>query len=57
MVRSLVGTLLVIGQGRRSTQDLTRILETQTRCEAGPTAPAHALVLDHVTYAHPLFEL
>lgn len=56
MVRSLVGTLMEIGRGQRPVHDLEMILQTQDRREAGPTAPAHALVLDHVTYAFPLFE-
>lgn len=56
MVRSLVGTLIEIGRGQRSVQDLGDILASQDRREAGPAAPAYALVLDHVTYAAPLFE-
>ncbi len=56
MVRSLVGTLLEIGHGQRSVQDLGDILASQDRREAGPAAPAHALVLDHITYATGLFE-
>ncbi|MCY3594350.1 MAG: tRNA pseudouridine(38-40) synthase TruA [Rhodothermaceae bacterium] len=56
MVRSLAGTLIEIGCGQRSVQDLGDILASQDRREAGPAAPAHALTLDHVTYAAPLFE-
>ncbi len=57
MVRSLVGTLLEIGRGQRSSRDLERILATKDRREAGPSAAAFALLLDHVTYATPLFEI
>ena len=56
MVRSLAGTLMEIGRGYRSAQDLDRILESQDRREAGAAAPAHALVLDRVLYSESLFE-
>lgn len=51
MVRAIVGTLMQIGRGQRSPEDLPRILATQDRREAGPAAPAHGLVLEHVSYA------
>ena len=50
MVRSIVGTLLEIGRGRREPDDLVRIMAAQDRKEAGPAAPAHGLVLESVTY-------
>lgn len=50
MVRNLVGTLLEIGQGRRSVDDLQRLLAAKDRTLAGPTAPAHGLVLCKVFY-------
>jgi len=56
MVRSIVGTLLDIGRGQRTPKDLEYILSTQDRREAGPSAPAHALVLDHVSYPILIFE-
>ncbi len=55
MVRSLVGTLLEIGQMQRSVPDLEVALETRDRSMAGPTAPAHALILDHVVYPMTVF--
>lgn len=53
MVRSLVGTLLEVGSGRRSLENLAALLEGAPRSAAGPTAPAHGLVLERVHYREP----
>ena len=50
MVRSLVGTLLEVGEGRRSVSDFGRLLSGRPRSEAGPTAPARGLSLERVIY-------
>ena len=53
MVRIIVGTLTEIAQGRRDSEDITRLLSPTTgadRREAGPTAPAHGLCLIRVNY-------
>ena len=51
MVRSLVGTLVEIGRGERSANDMARLLEPgRTRDEAGFTAPAQGLCLERVVY-------
>jgi tRNA pseudouridine38-40 synthase len=51
MVRSLVGTLLEVGAGRRSVDALAALLAGgATRGEAGPTAPAEGLCLERVDY-------
>jgi tRNA pseudouridine38-40 synthase len=50
MVRNLVGTLVEIGQGRRPPEAMSAILAGGERAAAGPTAPAHGLCLEHVTY-------
>src|SRR5690242_1780925 len=43
MVRKMVGTLLDIGRGRLTPQDINRLYESKHRSEAGPTIPPHGL--------------
>jgi tRNA pseudouridine38-40 synthase len=50
MVRALVGTLIEVGLGRREPEELAGLLTGQPRSAAGPTAPAHGLVLEKVFY-------
>ncbi len=45
MVRIIAGTLMEVGQGKRSPEDIKKILEARKRTAAGPTAPAHGLTL------------
>jgi tRNA pseudouridine38-40 synthase len=51
MVRSLVGTLLEVGTGRRTVAEFAALLAGAPRAAAGPTAPAHGLCLERVDYA------
>ena len=50
MVRSILGTILEVGSGRRSLEDFAELLEGRARAQAGPTAPAHGLYLLAVRY-------
>lgn len=50
MVRNLTGTLLEIGRGRRSPEDIPRILAACDRSQADRTAPAAGLTLVRVDY-------
>jgi tRNA pseudouridine38-40 synthase len=50
MVRILVGTLLEVGAGDRSPEEIVSILEAKDRRVAGKTAPAHGLYLWEVFY-------
>lgn len=51
MVRTLVGTMIEIGQGVRSPDDFRQLLDGAPRDAAGLTAPAHGLFLWEVRYA------
>lgn len=50
MVRNLVGTLVEVGRGRLTPDDVLRILRARDRTLAGPTAPAQGLCLMRVEY-------
>ncbi len=50
MMRSLVGTLVYVGEGRRSPGDLPGILEARDRAASGPVAAPHGLCLVAVEY-------
>jgi tRNA pseudouridine38-40 synthase len=50
MVRVLVGTMLEVGAGRRTTGNFKRLLQGAPRSEAGPTAEPHGLYLASVRY-------
>lgn len=50
MVRAIAGTLIHVGRGRWTADDMRRILETGDRTHAGETAPPQGLYLMKVTY-------
>ena len=50
MVRSLAGTLVEVGHGRRPVDDLARLVAAPERSDAGRTAPPHGLFLVSVLY-------
>jgi len=51
MVRSLVGTLCLVGEGEWPVDEFARVLAAADRSLAGPTAPPHGLVLQSVGYS------
>jgi len=51
MVRIIAGTLIQIGEGKRSSEDIPAILAAKDRGKAGPTAMPHGLMLWGVEYA------
>ena len=50
MVRSLVGTLIQVGEGKRGPDEAVGVLKAQDRVAAGPVAPPHGLCLVSVEY-------
>jgi tRNA pseudouridine38-40 synthase len=50
MVRTLVGTMTEVAQGKRTLDDFERLLRGAPREAAGPTAPPHGLFLWDVKY-------
>ncbi|NLK12460.1 MAG: tRNA pseudouridine(38-40) synthase TruA [Candidatus Phytoplasma sp.] len=50
MVRSIVGTLIEIGLGRKKIDVIDQMFETKNRKLAGKTAPAKGLVLKKIYY-------
>ncbi len=50
MVRSLVGTLVQVGEGKRSPAEMVDVLEARDRAAAGPVAAPHGLCLVSVEY-------
>jgi tRNA pseudouridine38-40 synthase len=49
-VRSMVGSLALVGEGRWSIKDLTAALEARDRSACGPIAPPDGLYLVRVEY-------
>jgi len=50
MVRNIVGTLLLVGRGSLSPEDVVGIIQSRDRSKAGPTAPPQGLYLVAVNY-------
>lgn len=50
MVRAIVGTMVEVGRGRLSPEDIPAILDSKDRCRAGQSVPGNALFLASVEY-------
>jgi tRNA pseudouridine38-40 synthase len=50
MVRAIVGTLLEVGRGRMTIEQLRQVIEAKDRCRAGDSVPGNALFLVEVLY-------
>ena len=50
MVRAIVGTLMEVGRGRMTIEQLRRVIEAKDRCCAGDSVPGNALFLVQVKY-------
>jgi tRNA pseudouridine38-40 synthase len=53
MVRKMAGTLLDVGRGRLSLEDVRQLFEAPNRARSGPTAPPQGLCLVSVEYPEP----
>lgn len=49
-VRNMVGTLVLVGEGKWKPEDVKTALEACDRKAAGPTAPPHGLYLERIDY-------
>src|SRR5207302_497113 len=54
MVRSLVGTLVSVGEGELEGDSMPAVLAATDRSRAGPVAPPHGLTLERVAYRRAL---
>ena len=50
MVRAIVGTLIEVGRGKLSIEDVRHIIEAKDRCKAGESVPGKALFLVDIRY-------
>jgi tRNA pseudouridine38-40 synthase len=50
MVRAIVGTLVEVGRGKISIEDVSQVIEAKDRCRAGESVPGKALFLVDVKY-------
>ena len=50
MVRSIVGTMVEVGLGRRKAGEMAAVMRSRSRAAAGQPAPPHGLCLWEVTY-------
>ena len=50
MVRAIVGTLIEVGRGRISIEEMRQIIEAKDRCQAGESVPGKALFLVDIKY-------
>lgn len=57
MVRALTGTLVDLGSGKISIEDLRKIIEKRDRSAAGKSAPAKGLFLKSVEYPEGYFNI
>jgi tRNA pseudouridine38-40 synthase len=54
MVRAIMGTLLQVGTGRCTPDDVRCIIEAKDRCAAGMSVPADGLYLTDIRYPYPV---
>ena len=50
MARAIVGTLIDLGQGKRTPESIAELISTKDRSKAGFSVPAEGLFLHHIQY-------
>ncbi len=55
MVRAIAGTLVDVGRGKMTTEDVRRVIEAKDRCAAGQSMPGEALYLWDITYSPHIY--
>jgi len=55
MVRAIVGTLLEVGRGKMTIDGFRKVIESENRCKAGTSVPAHGLYLVDIKYPESIF--
>jgi tRNA pseudouridine38-40 synthase len=55
MVRAIVGTLMEIGLGKRSPEEMNEIILSKDRKKAGKSAPARGLFLSRINYPELIY--
>ena len=56
MVRAIVGTLLMVNEGKIKLAEIHKILNSRDRTKAGRSVPAEGLYLSEITYPSHIFE-
>lgn len=55
MVRAVVGTLFLVGQGKMTSEQFADVITKHNRCSAGDSAPAEGLFLTHIEYPKDIY--
>ena len=55
MVRAIVGTLMNVGYGRMSVEEISTLIESRDRNQAGKAAPAKGLFLSRIEYPTDIY--
>ena len=55
MVRAIVGTLIALGTGKMSMEELKQVIEGKNRSDAGDSVPAKGLALHRIIYPPEIF--
>lgn len=55
MVRAVVGTLLEVGKGKMTLEDVKTIIKSRDRSRAGVSVPAKGLYLTQITYPEEIY--